>query len=95
MSTCGSSKLFGGRRSTRRRGPTIGPLKKGSLGKVGYSEMRSKTARHSALKKAVKKFGSTSTFRKLNAVGVLTKRTSKGKSKRFIADRNWVKKTYM
>ena len=38
-------------------GPGIGPLKKGQLGKVGYSSTNSKTARHSSLKKAVKKFG--------------------------------------
>lgn len=80
---------------TSLHGPGIGPLKEGSLGKVGYSEMRSKTARHSALKKAVKKFGPLSTFRKLQAVGTYTKRTSKNKSKRFLADRDWVKKTYM
>lgn len=95
MSTCGSNKLFGGRRSTRRHGPGIGNLKKGQLGKVGYSVNKSKTARRSALKKAVKKFGSRSTFRKLNAVGTFTKRTSKVKSKSFLADRDWVKKTYM
>jgi hypothetical protein len=94
MSSCGKT-LFGGRRSTRRRGPGIGPLKKGSLRKVGYSVTNSKTARHSALKKAVKKYGPTSTFHKLNAVGTFTKRTSKVKSKSFIADRDWVKKTYM
>ena len=76
-------------------GPGIGPLKKGQLGKLGYSSTSSKTARHSSLKKAVKKFGPLSTFRKLNAVGTYTKRTSKIKSKRFIADRDWVKKTYM
>jgi len=77
------------------RGPGIGPLKKGQLGKVGYSVTTSKTARHLALKKAVKKFGPLSTFRKLNAVGTFTKRTSKVKSKSFVADRDWVKKTYM
>ena len=76
-------------------GPGIGPLKKGSLGKVGYSVTKSKTARHMALKKAVKKFGPLSTFHKLNAVGTFTKRTSKVKSKSFVADRDWVKKTYM
>jgi len=75
--------------------PGIGPLKEGSLSKVGYSVTKSKTARHTALKKAVKKFGSLSTFRKLNAVGTFTKRTSKVKSKSFVADRDWVKKTYM
>jgi hypothetical protein len=98
MSSCGGPLKFGGRKTMRRhrwKGPSIGHLKKGSLTKLGYSEMRSKTARHSSLKKAVKKFGPLSTFRKLNAVGTYTKRTSKGKSKRFIDDRNWVKKTYM
>ena len=90
--------MFGVRKKTQRHkfhGPGIGHLKKGSLGKVGYSGTKSKTVRHFALKKAVKKFGPLSTFRKLQAVGTFTKRTSKDKSKRFMADRDWVKKTYM
>ena len=85
-STCGSGR-------TRKRG--IGPLKEGALTKHGYSVKRGKTARHRALRKSVRSVGALSTFRKLNAVATYTKRTSKGKSRTFKADRNWVKKTFM
>ena len=77
------------------RNPGIGPLRKGELTSLGYSVKKSKTARHRALVNAVHAYGPLSTFRKLNAISVLTKRTSKGKSKTFKADRNWVKKTFM
>ena len=67
----------------------------GALSSVGYSVVSKPTRRHSALRKAVRRFGPLSTFRKLQAVGTYTKRTSKGRSKRFLTDRNWVRKTYM
>lgn len=67
----------------------------GALSSVGYSVTAKPTRRHSALRKAVDKFGPLSTFRKLQAVSTFTKRTSKGRSKKFRADRNWVKKKYM
>lgn len=76
-------------------GPGIGELKEGKLVKLGYSAKKSKTARHKALKKAVRSYGALSTFRKLNAASTYTKRTSKGRSKTFKADRNWVKKSFM
>jgi hypothetical protein len=78
-----------------KHGPGIGPLKEGKLVRLGYSATKGKTARHRALKKAVKRYGSLSTFRKLNAAATYTKRTSKGRSRTFKADRNWVKKSYM
>ena len=74
-------------------GPGIGQLKPGGL--TGYSPAMSKTARHTKLRKAVKRTGALSTFRKLNALATYTKRTAKGKSKTAKADRNWVKKTFM
>jgi len=67
----------------------------GALSSVGYSVVAKPTRRHSALRKAVNKFGPLSTFRKLQAVGTFTRRTSKGRSKKFMADRNWIKKKYM
>lgn len=76
-------------------GPGIGPLKEGKLVRVGYSAEKGKTARHRALKKAVRAYGPLSTFRKLQAVSTLTKRTSKGKSKTYKADRNWIQKMFM
>jgi len=96
-----ASSHVAGRRRTRRtkwqkkHGPGIGALKEGKLVKVGYSATKSKTARHGALKKAIKRYGALSTFRKLNAVATYTKRSSKGRSRTFKADRNWVKKSFM
>ena len=96
-----ASNHVAGRRRTRRtkwqkkHGPGIGQLKEGKLVKVGYSATKSKTSRHGALKKAVKRYGALSTFRKLNAVATYTKRSSKGRSRTFKADRNWVKKSFM
>jgi len=76
-------------------GPGIGPLKEGKLMRVGYSAEKGKTARHRALRKAVRSYGPLSTFRKLQAVSTYTKRTSTGKSKTYKADRNWVRRTFM
>jgi hypothetical protein len=76
-----------------KHGPGIGKLKPGGL--MGYSPSMSKTARHTKLRKVVKRKGALSTFRKLNALSTYTKRTAKSKSKTAKADRNWVKKTYM
>ena len=76
-------------------GEGIGDMKEGLLTKLGYSAEKGRSARHRSLKKAVHKYGSLSTFRKLNAISTYTKRTSKGKSRTFKADRNWVKKTFM
>jgi len=78
-----------------KHGPGIGPLKEGKLVHLGYSATRKITSRHRALKKAVKRYGALSTFRKLNAASTYTKRTSKGRSRTFKADRNWVKKSFM
>ena len=80
---------------TSLHGPGIGSLKEGKLVRLGYSAEKGKTARHRALKKAVRSYGPLSTFRKLQAVSTLTKRTSKGKSKTYKADRNWVQKMFM
>jgi len=73
----------------------IGKLRKGTLSKHGYTSNATAASRHTALAKAVRAYGALSVFRKLNAVAVLTKNTSPLKSKRFVADRNWVKRTYM
>jgi hypothetical protein len=78
-----------------KNGPGIQIRHPGALSSVGYSVVAKPARRHASLRKAVHKFGTTSTYRKLNAVGIFTRRTSKGRSKKFMADRNWVKKTYM
>ena len=70
----------------------IGPLKQGLLKKVGYSVTASKTRRHAAVKRAVKKYGKASTIRKLNAVAVYTRKSSPAKSRAFRADMKFVQK---
>jgi hypothetical protein len=84
-----------GKWTAKNKSKGIGELKEGELSSRGYSVTKGKTARHRALRKTVRALGALSTFRKLNAVATYTKRTSKGKSKTFKADRNWVKKTYL
>ena len=76
-------------------GPGIGKLKKGSLSKYGYQPRNTSTSRHRAIRKAVHRYGPLSTLRKLQALGTYTRRTSKTTSKHAMADRNWVKKTFM
>jgi len=78
-----------------KHGPGIGELRPGGLSSTGYSVVTKKTARHRSLKKAVKKFGPLSTFRKLQAISTYTKRTSPTKSKTFKTDSRWVKKTFL
>lgn len=89
--SCGT----GGRRYTRRylRKHGIGKLKKGQL--MGYHAAEKPEERHRHLRKAVRKAGPLSTFRKLNALSVYTKNSSPKKSKTIKADRNWIKKTFM
>jgi len=76
---------------TRRN--LIGPLKKGML--LGYSTKMKAPSRHKTLRKVIKKVGPLSTFRKLNAVAVLTKNTAPKSSRTFKTDRKWVKKNFM
>ena len=77
------------------RSPGIGPLREGELSQFGYANVVKKSAknRHSALKKAVKKYGSLSVRRKLQAVATYTKSTSPAASKTFKADIAWIKRT--
>lgn len=72
--------------------PGIGKLKEGELKALGYSTTAKASSRHRALTKAMKRYGPLSTYRKLNAVAVYTKRTSPASSKVFLDDRNWVGK---
>lgn len=83
---------MGGRRVTAK---VRIPIHSGELGKFGYSTHIAQKTRRNALRKAVGAYGPLSVFRKLNAVGTLTKRTSKQSSHKFIKDRNWIRKNYM
>ena len=77
-------------------GPGIGPLRQGELAKYGYTHVvsKSRTARHAALTRAVKAYGSLGVWRKLNAVQVYTRRLSPASSKIFKADMDWVRGKY-
>lgn len=81
------------RMARRTRKNIIGKLKPGLLKAVGYSVDAPVTRRHAAVKRAVKKYGKSSTIKKLNAVAVLTRRTSPAKSKKFKADMKFAQKT--
>jgi len=70
----------------------IGPMKEGLLKKVGYSVTDRTVRRHAAVDRAVKKYGRTSTIRKLNAVAVYTRRRSPAKSRTFRSDMKYVQK---
>ena len=74
------------------KGPKhFGPLRKGNLSRHGYSFRRGETERRAALKRAVRDYGRTGVYHKLNAVAKLTKRVSPTASDVFAKDRNWVK----
>lgn len=69
----------------------IGPLRQGELKKHGYSTDLPVVERHEALNKAMREFGALGVFRKLDAVAKLTKRTAPEASRKFTADRDWVR----
>lgn len=90
MAKKGSSRRTAWQKRTGLKG--IGPLKEGLLKKVGYTVTASKTRRHAAVKRAVKKYGKASTIRKLNAVAVYTRRRSPVKSRKFRSDMKFAQK---
>lgn len=72
----------------------IGKLKEGELSSLGYSLRKTARSRHTALNKAARKYGPLSTYRKLNALAIYTKRTSPLLSKKALADRNFIGKEH-
>ena len=79
-----------GPRSGGRRTRTIGPLRRGDLTSLGYSVAAKTKTRRAAINRAIKKYGKTSTLRKLNAVAVYTRRTRPTLSRIFKADVRYV-----
>jgi hypothetical protein len=77
-----------------REGEGIGKLRKGELVKYGYQYRLSDALRQSALKKAIKRYGPLSVFRKLDAVAKLSLRTAPDASTVFSRDRNWIRNNY-
>jgi hypothetical protein len=77
------------------KGPEgIGKLRKGELIKYGYQYRLSDSLRQSALKKAIKRYGALSVYRKLDAVAKLSLRTAPDASKIFSRDRDWIRDNY-
>lgn len=77
------------------RGKKIIPVHKGDLTKLGYHTSLPAGERHKALRKADKKYGTKSLFKKLNAQVIFRKRTQPKQKKIFVADRNWVAKNLL
>jgi hypothetical protein len=77
-----------------REGEGIGKLRKGELIKYGYQYRLSDSLRQSALKRAIKRYGSLSVYRKLDAVAKLSLRTAPDASKIFTRDRDWVAENF-
>lgn len=77
-----------------REGEGIGKLRKGELIKYGYQYRLSDSLRQAALKKAIKRFGPLSVYRKLDAVAKLSLRTAPDASKIFSRDRDWVMENF-
>lgn len=72
----------------------IGSLRKGELIKYGYQYRLSDSLRQTALKKAIKRYGALSVYRKLDAVAKLSVRTASDASKIFVRDRNWIRENF-
>ena len=83
-----------GKWTQRHRTAGTGKLRKGRLSKYGYALSNSATTRHAALKRAAAVEGARPVFRMLQAVATYTKRTSPASSKKFLADRNYVRKMF-
>ena len=80
---------------TGRPAQTIGPLRKGELGRFGYGYKLPESVRHSSLRKAIKEMGALNLYRKLDAVAKLTVTTSPKASATFAADRDWIRRHWV
>jgi hypothetical protein len=76
------------------KGKKLFTLRKGTLSKHGYNLSLKANDRRNALKKAIRAEGVLPVFRKLNALSILQKNTNPVNSRKFLYDRNWVKKNY-
>lgn len=83
-----------GRWQTIKRMAGIGPLKTGHLKRVGYDATAAAETRHTALDKAVSRYGRNSTIRKLNAIATYTKRTVPSRAKTYRTDMHYVQKKF-
>jgi len=79
------------------KGPKlIGKLKKGMLTSYGYHPVEAKTNRHKSLSKAISKGKEAplAVFRRLQAIGTLTKRTLPRASRIYKADAKWIRSKF-
>lgn len=79
------------------KGPKlIGKLKKGMLTQYGYHPVEAKTNRHKSLSKAISKGREAplAVFRRLQAIGTLTKRTLPRASRIYKADAKWIRSKF-
>ena len=72
----------------------IGPLKKGELSQYGYHYDVSEKTRHTAIRKAIKKYGSLPMVRKLNALAVYNSKRYPSRSKIYSEDRDYASKIH-
>lgn len=74
----------------------IGKLKKGMLTSYGYHPVEAKTNRHKSLSKAISKGKEAplAVFRRLQAIGTLTKRTLPRASRIYKADAKWIRSKF-
>jgi len=82
---------------TRKRGVRIAvTLRKGLLTKLGYVNVHelSEAKRRAALKKAVRAYGSLSTWKKLNILAIFAKNKHKDLRSIYKADMDWIRATY-
>lgn len=73
---------------------SIGPVRKGTLRKYGYSLSKPSNLRHRALRKAIKARGRNTIMRKVNAIYVWFKNTNKRYSSIAARDKNWIRENY-
>jgi ribosomal 50S subunit-associated protein YjgA (DUF615 family) len=72
------------------KGPKLFTLKEGRLERFGYPEQG-----RIALSMAVRSNSALTVFRRLQALATLTKRTDPNRSRKYLLNRNWVKKTWI
>lgn len=74
----------------KRHSLRIGKLRKGDLIKYGYQYRLADRLRHIALNKAIKVYGLTNVYHKLDAIAKLSVRVASDAHKIFVKDREWV-----
>ena len=77
------------------KGPKLIDIKeKGALTKFGYAIKKSPQARRRALRKAIRKYGALSVYRKLMAQYVFRKNYAPDQAAKFKSDAEWVRNQY-